>query len=141
MKDVAKLLGLKFGEKFNIKGVNCDFKYFLSKNGLHYEYENNIYKSSTVSLDSILLGKYQIIKLPKPILDEKEKEYLSAVITPFRNKVICIYKQTSVDCEDERIEIAFNDHSIDMSFPYFKKDAMYKGMETYKEYSLEELGL
>jgi len=28
-----------------------------------------------------------------------------------------------------------------ISFPNFKKGTMYKGMEVYKEYSLEELGL
>lgn len=28
-----------------------------------------------------------------------------------------------------------------MAFPCFEKDTMYKGMEAYKEYTLEELGL
>ena len=28
-----------------------------------------------------------------------------------------------------------------MSFPTFKKETMYKGMQVYKEYTLEELGL
>ena len=74
----------------------------------------------------------------KEILDEEEKEYLSNIIKPFRNKVEYIVKETSSD--NEYITISIKNDS-DLSFPNFKKGTMYKGMEEDKEYTLEELGL
>lgn len=74
----------------------------------------------------------------KEILDDVEKEYLSAVIRPFKDKVIYIIKW---DCAiGEYITIAIsNDAAI--TFPNFKKGTMYKGMEVNKSYTLKELGL
>ena len=74
----------------------------------------------------------------KEILDDKEKEYLSNVIKPFRDKVECIVKETSSYNEYIKITIKKDDC---LSFPNFKKGTMYKGMEIEKEYTLEELGL
>ena len=74
----------------------------------------------------------------KEILDEEEKEYLSNIIKPFRNKVEYIVKETSSD--NEYITISIKNDS-DLSFPNFKKGTMYKGMEIEKEYTLEELSL
>ena len=74
---------------------------------------------------------------PKPILDEKEKEYLSAVIYPFREKIKSIHK----DCykKEEFIYIYCEKFSDSFGLPYFKKGTMYKGMELDKKYTLEEL--
>lgn len=73
----------------------------------------------------------------KEILDEKEKEYLSNLIKPFKHKVEYITKvcysgkhYINIDLSDEEI-----------CLPYFKKGTMYKGMEEEKEYTLEELNL
>lgn len=76
----------------------------------------------------------------REILDEVEKKYLSDVIRPFRNKIIWIKKDALHDNSDEEwIKIKMNKER--MLFPSFKKGKMYKGMEIYKEYSLEDLGL
>ena len=74
----------------------------------------------------------------KEILDEEEKEYLSNVIKPFRDKVEYIVKETSSYNEYIKITIK-NDGGL--CFPNFKKGTMYKGMKKNKEYTLEELGL
>lgn len=74
----------------------------------------------------------------KEILDEEEKEYLSAVIKPFKGKVKYICKISYLGGEFIKIYIR-NDSAI--SFPYFKSGTMYKGMELNKKYTLEELGL
>lgn len=77
----------------------------------------------------------------KEILDEKEKEYLSAVIRPFRDRVEYIKK---VGGNREFIEITINDKYFyfdNINLPYFKKGTMYKGMELNKKYTLKELGL
>ena len=71
------------------------------------------------------------------ILTEKEKAYLSAVIKPFREEVETIEKASFE--EDEQLQIS--DGDTVMTFPCFEKGTMYKGMEAYKEYTLEELGL
>lgn len=74
----------------------------------------------------------------KEILDDKEKEYLSAVIKPFKHMVKYILK----DCgtTEEYISIGLKNNEY-LNFPYFKSGKMYKGMQLDKKYSLEELGL
>ena len=70
----------------------------------------------------------------EPVLDEKEKEYLSAVID--------MYLGCNKYCENIFGKISNKDDVFDtFSLPYFPKGNMYKGMETGKEYTLEELGL
>lgn len=74
----------------------------------------------------------------KPILDDVEKEYLRAVIRPFRNKIVSISKE---DCCNEDCFINIELENDALIFPYFKKETMYKGMELEKQYTLKELGL
>ena len=75
-----------------------------------------------------------------PILDDVEKEYLSAVIKPFRKKISYIRKSKDSRKGKNYIKIEFCDGDC-MFFPNLSNNAMYKGMEVNKEYSLEELGL
>ena len=79
----------------------------------------------------------------KEILDEVEKEYLRTVINPFRKRVENITKFSRIGgyhTEKEFIYIkVYGDTPI--TLPYFKKNTMYKGMESHKDYTLEELGL
>lgn len=74
------------------------------------------------------------------ILTEKETAYLSAIIKPFRKDVECIEKLNPSCLNGKqylRIEL-INDY---FTLPVFEKVTMYKGMETDKAYTLEELGL
>jgi hypothetical protein len=75
----------------------------------------------------------------KDILTAKEKEYLSNIIKPFRNKVENIEK---FDCgfDMEGIVIYIKDFAI-INLPNFKKNTMYQNMKLDKKYTLEELGL
>ena len=82
-----------------------------------------------------LLSEYK-----EPVLDDVEKEYLSAVIKPFRKKVVYIRKNKSLINGMQYLIIGICDDDY-MHFPYLDDDAMYKGMEVNKKYSLEELGL
>ena len=74
--------------------------------------------------------------IEKEILDEEEKKYLSAVIKPFKDRITYIRK---VRGSMEFIEINVK-HEI-INLPYFKANAMYKGMKLNEEYTLKELGL
>lgn len=80
------------------------------------------------------------------VLDEKEKEYLSAVIKPFRDRITYIAK-----VEEDihwfywimiRVDIGFLNDYYDFCLPPFEETSdMYKNMEVDKEYTLKELGL
>ena len=79
------------------------------------------------------------------ILDKEEKEYLSAVIRPFRKRVISLTKASGIEIKYEELEIVVKlpdkPSKTCVRLPYFKKDTMYKGMELNKDYTLEDLGL
>ena len=79
----------------------------------------------------------------EPILDDVEREYLSAVIKPFRDRVRHIKKVRFISYESEYqyIVIILRDVSYNLALPIFKADTMYKGMEQDKIYSIEDLGL
>ena len=82
----------------------------------------------------------------KEILDEKEKEYLSNLIEPFKKRVIRIEKIKRLYGNSEFINIVlYNSISYNkeesIQLPYFKKGTMYKGMKRGKKYTLKELGL
>lgn len=74
----------------------------------------------------------------KEILDEVEKEYLRAVIKPFRNSIKNIIKKEVFQKSYIDIHLYNND---DCLLPNFETEKMYKGMEQNKEYTLKELGL
>ena len=76
------------------------------------------------------------------ILNDKEREYLSNVIKPFRNKIEYIAKY--IGKYGEYISIIYkdlNDKTFSMAFPSYDDGTMYKGMEIGNRYTLEELGL
>lgn len=105
-----------------------------------YNKVNGWYNANTISewdFDTIQIPKqYKKYIPPKPILDEKEKEYLSFVIRPWRKRVIHIKKSGTEKSEYLSINIR---EPFGVLLPYFKAGTMYKGMELDKEYSLEEL--
>lgn len=139
MKQVAQMLGVELGEEFKVECYNG--KYKIIDTGIYFfDEEDNLWYSAWSMASVLLRGNFQIIKLPKPILDEKEKEYLSYIIRPFRSEIISIYKQRSDSHRNEWININFK-NDIEMVFPSFRSGTMYKGMELDKKYTLEELGL
>lgn len=86
------------------------------------------------------------LKKKEPILDEKEKKYLSNFIRPFRDRVKYIEK---IDCRTDNntsfinicmLHINKQENEI-IYLPFFKTNTMYKGMEKDKKYTLEELGI
>lgn len=141
MKEVAKLLGVELEEEFRIEHLST--KYKLSKDGLKYWSGSPKKWNNSGLLEELIIENLTIIKLPKPILDKKEKEYLSNVIKPFRDKVISIAKFYEESIDNNFIEIEVNQSYCNeyIDLPYFKKGTMYKGMQTNKKYTLEELGL
>lgn len=150
MAEVAKILGVELEEEFKIDGFRC--KYKLANDGLMYwSYLDSKWLVS-VLFKELLTGELKIIKLPKPIIDDVEKEYLGNIVKPFRDRIIYIAKAETVKTYNpnakvyECIYIMYKDTSkkqnpFYMGFPCFKKGTMYKSMELNKKYTLEELGL
>ena len=143
MEKVAQLLGVELEEKFRIEGFPT--KYRLTKDGLIYWDDYNLKWIGSCGLEELLIGKRQIVKIPKPILTEEEKEYLSAVIKPFRDRVTVIIKHKCDYSQDEYLGIGvryYNKAGVkEITLPIFEKDTMYKGMDSTMWYTLEELGL
>ena len=95
--------------------------------------------SNYCGTDNMIALWWLLEEYKEPILDEKERKYLSAVIKPF--KVRWIIKRTMKNDCGEYIKIAFKNDDECMIFPNFKTGAMYKGMEAEKRYTPKELGL
>ena len=79
----------------------------------------------------------------EPILDELEREYLSAVCRPY--KVVTIRKRTTGNKERQWLDICtvnflWNGYEY-IHLPYFNANTMYKGMENKKAYTPQELGI
>lgn len=141
MAEVAKLLGVELNEEFGLKKSN--FSYKLTTYGLLKRYLTVEEWSHSSMLEDILIGILEIVKKPKPILDEVEKRYLSNIIKPFIKDVKYIIKSRNFSGNYEYISIDYIDslgyHEINL--PYFKVGTMYRGMEIGKDYTLNELGL
>lgn len=83
-----------------------------------------------------LLSEYK-----EPILDEVEREYLSAVCRPY--KVEHILKAGIIN---NKVWLSVGVSSItigieELKLPLFEKNTMYKGMEVGKYYTPQELGI
>ena len=146
MSEVAKLLGVELGEEFKIDGDGLpwkSFKYKLDEEGLIFWEEGCQKWLGSEGLSSLLTGKAKIIKLPKQILTDAEKRYLSNVIEPFRDRIMYINKVKA--SRGEYIAIHLNHYTGGLPdsamLPEFEEETMYKGMELGREYTLEELGL
>ena len=142
MSEVAKLLGVKLDEEFALK--NSNFRYKLTTYGLRKRHITLEAWTNSSMLDDLLLGKVEIVKKAKPILDDAEKRYLANIIKPFRKHIITFRKIQNYKYEFIEIVIYRTDEGAScevISLPYFNKGKMYKGMEINKEYALEELGL
>lgn len=90
--------------------------------------------------------KWLLEEAKEPVLDEVERKYLSDVIRPFRGNVTGIKKEpfygNSGSEEYISIEICHESGFREcINMPNFERNAMYKGMEFSKKYTLKELGL
>ena len=137
--EIADMLGVGLYKNFTIEGSeSTDFK--LTVNGLFYYNNRTFAWEKSLLLDDILTGQRKIIK---QILTEKEKEYLSAVIKPFKDRVAYIAKQQGMKYNEqlpvEFIVIYVDDEKIIL--PSYAKGALYKDMKLMEKYTVEDLGL
>ena len=145
MEELAHMLSLELNENFHVKldpDVTLESDYRFTEKGLmryhkiYEEWEYAIYDTFLHLLD----GKYEVVKIPESILTEQEKLYLSTVIKSYRKKVEYICKLTYHEYDKEYLYISLNNGTT-THLPDFDTNAMYKGMELGRRYSLMELGL
>ena len=107
------------------KCLKCLFRYIICDmyKDTNWSYHKDLYSDKFLD---------QTIEVEAPdILDKEEKEYLSAVIKPFRNQVTHIKK--IVYTNKKFITIEYREDKIDaiimsLCFPDLPNDEMYKGM-------------
>lgn len=91
--------------------------------------------SCTIKRMNWLLEEYE-----ESILDDIEKEYLSAVVKPFRKRIKSI-KKNDYPSNSAFISIEM-DKCEHIFLPFFELNSgMYQRMEISKEYTLKDLGL
>ena len=133
---------MKNKEKYDLRDISYDLE--VDRGGYDfviYYTSMEIYReffSGSVSTCSTFT-KWLEEEYKPNILEEKEKEYLAAVIKPFREKVK--YIQKCFDLGNEAYIYIYVKKCGSMIFPTFRRGTMYKGMEVYRKYTLEELGL
>lgn len=123
-------------------GNSCSDECIFSIVTCSYHNKHNWIKNKDLFSDKFLNQEIEI-EVPD-ILDKKEKEYLSAVIKPFKNKVKSISKSNVANGLYEYISIETVHHlegTEFTSFPLFEARTMYKNMELRKKYTLKELDL
>ena len=140
MEQIAKMLNVEIDEEFKIEGHDDNLKFKFTENRFLQSYGDVYGWVDSISIMTVLEGRAKIIKLPKPILTDEEKEYLSYVIKPFREDVLKISKFKSKVLKNKEV-IGFETPNGFMIFPPFEKDKMYKNMELNKAYTLDDLGL
>ena len=138
---------LKEGKKVRKETWFSDAYIYEGDNGVVYlnhnvrGNRNSIFGLNGFSLTSNI---WELYEEPKPILDTEEKAYLEAVLRPFKDRFVYLTKTFFLN--SEYIEIVLKDVAnisewVSLKLPRFKPNAMYKGMELHKKYTLEELGL
>ena len=140
MEQIAKMLDVEINEEFKIEGHDDNLKFKFTENRFLQSYGDVHGWVDSISIMTVLEGRAKIIKLPKPVLTDEEKEYLSYVIKPFREDVLKISKFKSKVLNNKEV-IGFETPNGFMIFPPFEKDKMYKNMELNKAYTLDDLGL
>ena len=142
------------GKIFNIIKITKSGKYYLEGCGWYCftdemleEANPNDFIKQFLDKNKKVFKKFDVnfsVTPKSQILDQVEKRYLSAVIRPFRDRILCIVKSKAIDCEYEYIEISVKSiygGVTDIEFPLFKANTMYKGMKVNREYTLDQLDL
>lgn len=132
MKEVCELLGVEFGEKFEIKNSSFNPCY-IKENGM-YDCDN---VNRSYFLVYLLTGEREI---NKTILTERERKYLASVIKPKQIYENVDYIAKNQEGKYFRIVI-IDKQGIRSRLPCFANDNMYKDMEIGTIYTLKELGL
>lgn len=145
-KITTKTIKIKNVKKnYNFGGITYThlYGYEISTNVQNYTFDierNKYINMLNNDLDKNIKNIRIVYEVEQEILDNEEREYLRNVIKPFRNRVENIKKMEYDYMDKEYIFIEIGEFE-GFSLPLFEKNTMYRGMETDKKYTIEELGL
>ena len=148
-------------EKQILEGTDKRFKWIArDENGCLYIYNTKPYKDeecgflvqkltylfnrcvSDVLFKNVTWENSPIQYRDSELLTPKEREYLKLVFRPFASNIMYVQKRQSHTIDDiEYIDaVTYKDgKTSSISFPYFKKGTMYKGMKPEAKYTLKDL--
>ena len=135
MKFEEILEPLKNGKRVRRK---CWENFYLQK-GKDWDFDSEFFDTE---IDDLFADDWEIYE--ESILTGKEREYLSAVVKPFRERTEYIMKFRSPSWEHLKICVESNifiENKEIITLPCFEANSMYKNMKLDKNYTLEELGL
>lgn len=145
-QELLDFYGVELGKKYKITDQSVDrilnwagrtFEAKIRKDG-----ELIIKVSLTEAEYSIHVLDDYVYEEAKKLLTDEEKEYLRAVIKPFRDEINRVYKTEAGNIYEGGEVLFINLKSADyFKLPEQPRDGMFKGMEQDKKYTLEELGL
>ncbi len=161
MKTVQEILdfyGVELNKIYKRKDIDVYFKIYknysneltISYSGFINSVESDCMYGGLVNSCCIygpisLLNTWDFEEYKEPILDTKEKEYLRAIIKPFKNRVMEIAKIRLASRIWDYISIkveSLRENDVEfIELPIFKVNSMYKGMDLEKSYTLEDLDL
>jgi hypothetical protein len=124
-----------------------NFEYYIAGGRMYGGWIDFLKTNNHPKLTSIKnYNKWLLKEHEEPILDDVEKEYLSNVIKPFRNRISSITKVADVEFGSSSkvyyIDIQIDDGKDFCFLPSFKPSTeMYKNMEVNRKYALKELNL
>lgn len=123
-----------------------NFEYYI-KGGRRYDGYRAFFKSSSLGTTTAtrIVDNYTewlLREHKEPILDDIEKEYISNIIKPFKEKVVYVLKNEGRDSYFIEMKIDNNGDADYMCLPNFSHSSkMYVNMKPHKKYTLKELGL
>lgn len=133
MKTLSEFLEIEEGVEFKVEYLENTF--VISDNKL-WSIGDKLMGMVNTPLNNIVGRKITI--LPKQILTDEEKEYLSAIIKPFRNNINEIYRP----CENVLDFYNINyDGGITTILSIIFDEFPFKNIQSQKTYTLSELGL
>ena len=138
-KTIKELFDTEIGEEFFLKsyGRLNSSPYHFNKDGYLCNKDGS---NSMIETIDILLGKFEIEKIGKPVLSKSECLWLKNVMTPFYEEIEYVSK---LSChrqgqEREYLNIHYK-NGEDTAFLSFVKGSMYKDMELFQHYTLMRL--
>ena len=145
-QELLDFYGVELGKKYKITGQSVErILNWVGRTFWVKKRENGelvIQLSVTEAEYSIHVLDDYVYEEAKELLTDEERDYLKTVIKPFRDRIQRIYKSEAGNFY-EGGEVLFFDLKANDYFylPELPLNKMFSGMEQYKKYTLEELGL
>jgi len=144
-KELLDFYGVELGKKYKITKNGKYPNYYVGRTFVveeRFETKELYLKIDKYYFDIWKLNEFDYEEVESEPLTDEEKDYLRAVIKPFRDRIQRIYKtETSNFCEGGEVLFFIFKNGEHFTLPEMPQGKMFSGMKQDKKYTLEELGL